>query len=103
MKENEFYDGLIAEKYNYEARIVPREKISEVLMYKIIEKAKSFVCLITPYWTRAGVNSLGLLSLLRNKKDNIKIYLFSRYDATPTKGRNENIEIFKNYFSNLGI
>ncbi len=103
MEENEFYNGLIAEKYNYEARIVPREKISDVLIHKIIKKAKIFVCLITPYWTRAGVNSLGLLSLLRNKKDKIKIYLFSRYDATPTQSRNENIEIFKEYFYNLGI
>lgn len=104
MPEEEFYTNLISEKYNYHARIIPREQISEIIQRKIIRKAKRFICLITPYWTKAGIRELKLVPLLQQKlKDNIDIYLFSRYDAIPKKDHKENIEIFRNLFFNHNI
>jgi len=99
MSEEEFYSGLISEKYNYHARIIPRDQISQIIQRVIISKARRFVCLITPYWTKAGIRELNLIPLIQQKlKNNIDVYLFSRYDADPKKLHKENIEIFRSLF-----
>jgi len=99
LSEKEFYSGIISEKYNYQARIIPRDQISQIIQDVIISKARSFICLITPYWTKTGIRELNLIPLLQQKlKKDINIYVFCRYDADPKKLHKENIEIFRSLF-----
>ena len=103
MSKEDFYTGIKSATFNYQAKIVPREQISDTIRTKVIAEAEEFLCLITPYWTIAGIRELGLIPLLQQKlKENVKIYLFSRYEALPRNDYNNSVEIFKN-LHNAGI
>lgn len=49
---------LASEEFNYEGKLIPRDRISETLVDIIIKQARRFICLIAPFWTRKAVKEM---------------------------------------------
>lgn len=86
-------------EWNYDARIISKNDLKNVLTEKIIKNAENFVCLMAPFWTWGGVKFLNLIDELKEaKKRNVKIYLFGKSeDSINAK------EIFRSFYEKNGI
>ncbi len=86
-------------EWNYDASIVSKNDLKDVLMEEIVKKAEDFVCLMAPFWTWSGVNFLNLRDeLMKAKRRNVKIYLFGKSeDSINTK------QIFSEFYQKNGI
>ena len=101
-ESDEIYKKLRPEEWNYEAKIISREKIRDVLVDVILKESKRFVCLITPYWTWKAVKRIGLTEIFTDLLDkNINILLFGREKVNPKYFHN--LSIFNYYFTKLNI
>ena len=93
---------LSSEEWNYEAKIVPRDKIHDTLINNIINNANKFICLITPYWTRGAVNKMRLIPLLKKKQESgVNVYLLG--EDTEDGDYHQNLSILKSFFNKHGI
>lgn len=100
--EEEFYKNLKLAEWNYEAKIIPRHRIREVLIDKILMEAKLFISLMTPFWTWGAVNGINLTEILKDlMKKEVNIFLFGRENVNPQFFHN--IKIFRYFFFKLGI
>ncbi len=82
--------------WNYDAKIIPRTEIRKVLLDTIVEKAKKFICFISPYWFWGAEKQLDLGERFQQKQDqNVAIYLFGR--ELP-EDQSHNHKMFKYFF-----
>jgi len=101
MEEESIFKKLKPEEWNYEAKIIPREKIKDTIINVILRSAKNFVCLIAPFWTWKAVIELNLIDIFKELlKNNVKILLFGREDVPEFF---HNIKIFNYCITKLNI
>jgi HKD family nuclease len=86
-------------EWNYDASIISKNYLKNVLTEKIIKNAENFVCLMAPFWTWSGVKFLNLIDELKvAKRRKVKIYLFGKSeDSFNAK------EIFRSFYEKNGI
>ncbi|MFX1344632.1 MAG: hypothetical protein ACFFBC_00470 [Promethearchaeota archaeon] len=100
MEDKTIFEKLKSEKWNYKARIITEDRIKDILLEKILNKARRFVCLITPFWTWAAVNELKLLKFFEENSGKINIILIGRENVNKYF---HNRAIFNHTFSKLDI
>ena len=100
MEDKTIFEKLAPEKWNYEAMIITEERIKDILIDKIIKKAKRFVCLITPFWTWGAVNELKLIKIFEEINSKINIIIFGKEKVNK---HFHNRAIFNHAFSKLNI